>query len=98
MTWASSSRRHQLMAANLDVSQDWMRYVLRWPTAASRDWAARAFAQLCSSPDILAVVVLGSTVRPAESSYDFDCLYIYQGGPADIPAAPNDVDVRGFDL
>lgn len=70
--------------------------VARWPTPEAREWAERAFAPLCSSPDILAVVLFGSTVRPVDSSFDLDCLYIYRGERPDLPAVPIEVDLRGY--
>jgi hypothetical protein len=70
--------------------------VLRWPSAAARDWAEFVFARLCGSPDVLAVVLFGSAVRPGMDSFDLDCLYIYRGEPPVLPPAPMEVDVRAY--
>jgi hypothetical protein len=70
--------------------------VLRWPSGNARDWAERTFSSLCSDPEILAVVLFGSTIRPAKSSFDLDCLYVYRGKPPTLPPAPMEVDVRGY--
>lgn len=74
----------------------WLVSVLRWPTDDARRWAERAFSRLCSDPNIAAVVLFGSAVRPVESSFDFDCLYIYQGDKPVVPPAPIEVDLRGY--
>ena len=70
--------------------------VQRWPSSDAREWAERAFSQLCASPDVLAVVLFGSTIRPAENSFDLDCLYIYRGEQPALPPAPMEVDIRSY--
>jgi hypothetical protein len=70
--------------------------ILRWPSGAAQKWADTAFRELCSHPDVLAVVLFGSTVRPALSSFDLDCLYVYQGEQPAVEQAPLDVDIRGY--
>jgi hypothetical protein len=80
-----------------DTSESWFRYVLRWPTSTSRDWALRTLPELCANPNVLAVVLLGSTIRPADDSYDLDCLYVFRGQRAVLRNVPADVDVRGFE-
>lgn len=75
----------------------WLTYVLRWPTGASRDWVTRTLPELCANESVLAVVLLGSAIRPADSSFDFDCLYVYKGARPVFPRAPAEVDIRGFD-
>jgi len=72
--------------------------VLRWPTSASRDWAIRVFPELCANRNVLAVVLLGSAIRPAESSYDLDCLFLNRGSRPVFEKPPADADVRGFDI
>jgi len=42
------------------------------------------------------VVLFGSTIRPAPSSFDFDCLYIYEVDKPALHPAPMDVDLRGY--
>lgn len=70
--------------------------VLRWPSDDARAWAEASFARLCANRDVLAVVLFGSTVRPTDESFDFDCLYIYRGEPPDLPPAPMEVDIRAY--
>lgn len=70
--------------------------VPRWPSAAARDWAEFVFPRLCGSPDVLAVVLFGSAIRPAADSFDLDCLCIYRGEPPVLPPAPMEVDMRAY--
>lgn len=69
---------------------------VRWPSAEARAWAECAFADLCTRRNVVAVVLFGSAVRPVESSYDLDCLYIYRGARPPLPPAPMDVDLRAY--
>lgn len=55
-----------------------------------------AFPELCANPRVLAVIVLGSAMRPVETSYDLDCLYVYTGERPATAIPTVDVDVRGF--
>ncbi|HYW05319.1 MAG TPA: hypothetical protein VE913_00105, partial [Longimicrobium sp.] len=36
------------------------------------------------------------SIRPAAESFDFDCLYVYQGDRPALPRAPMDVDIRAY--
>lgn len=47
---------------------------------------------------MVAVVLLGSAIRPADSSYDLDCLFLYRGERPVFSRPPSDVDIRGFDV
>lgn len=84
------------MTDNGSGHSGWLAHVLRWPTVAAREWATRALPDLCANENVLAVVLLGSAIRPASSSFDFDCLYIYRGVRPVIMKAPSEVDIRGF--
>jgi hypothetical protein len=70
--------------------------VLRWPSSDARRWAESVLSQLCGNPNVMAVVLFGSSIRPATESFDFDCLYIYQGDRPALPRAPMEVDVRAY--
>lgn len=71
--------------------------VRRWPTPQARAWASRVFPDLCRNPDVVALVLIGSSIRPAPSSFDFDCLFIYEGSRPEITLPPIEVDFRGYD-
>lgn len=70
--------------------------VSTWPGTAARRWAEEALAELCASPDVLAVVLFGSAIRPAGSSFDLDCLYIYREDRPTFTPAPMQVDIRAY--
>lgn len=82
--------RNRATTASLGVIQ-------RWSTVGASRWAARVFPELCRNSSVLAVVALGSGVRPIDSAYDFDCLYVFRGAPPEIGRPPHDVDLRGFE-
>lgn len=70
--------------------------VLRWPTRDARRWAESAFTGLCGSPDVVAVVLFGSSIRAVTSSFDLDCLFVYRGKRPVLPRAPMEVDMRAY--
>jgi len=76
--------------------ESYLDIVKRWPTEAARAWAAQAFSEMCGNPQVVAVVLLGSTIRKTDSSFDLDCLYIYEGERLRFPPTPVEVDLRGF--
>ncbi len=84
------------MSVTTRPKQSSLSVVLRWPTESARLWASHVLAEICAHPRVLAVVLLGSTIRNTDSSFDFDCLYIYTGDRPHFPAAPVEVDLRGF--
>jgi hypothetical protein len=51
---------------------------------------------LCGSQNVVAVVLFGSTIRPARDSFDLDCLYVYEEARPAFPPAPLEVDIRGY--
>ena len=71
--------------------------VLRWPTRRSRDWTERFLHFARSNPNIIAVVAIGSAVRPRVPSADVDLLVICRDPHAlneDHP--PMEVDLRAY--
>ena len=71
------------------------RTFLRWPTRRSKEWLARFLAEASHEPDILAVVAIGSGVRPGVKSNDLDLVVVRTGPPARVDA-PIEVDLRHF--
>jgi hypothetical protein len=59
--------------------------------------AIEVFPRLCANPNVLAVVLLGSTIRPADSSYDLDRIYVHTGERPNLNRPPIDVDLRAFE-
>lgn len=67
-----------------------------WPSLKAKQWVEEFVDSTCSNNSILAVVVLGSMVRPVEYAADVDILYIYDGDTSLVDDSPMDVDVRGY--
>ncbi len=71
--------------------------VLRWPTRRSKDWTERFLHSAKSNPNIIAVVAIGSAVRPHVPSADVDLVVICRdphGLNEDRP--PMEVDLRAY--
>lgn len=70
--------------------------VQRWPTPRSRDWTNAFLDSARSNANIVAVVAVGSAVRPCVRSGDIDLVVICKG-PSDIDEArPLEVDLRVY--
>ena len=71
--------------------------VYRWPTPRSRDWTNAFLESAGSNANIIAVVAVGSAVRPSVRSGDIDLVVICIG-PIDIDETrPLEVDLRVYD-
>ncbi len=70
--------------------------VLRWPTPRSRDWTNAFLESADRNPNIIAVVAVGSAVRPRVPSADIDLVVICRD-PDDLKEVPPlEVDLRAF--
>jgi hypothetical protein len=70
--------------------------VLRWPTPRSRAWVEAFLESAQFNPNILAVVAVGSAVRPGVSSTDVDLIVICRDLPAMHADPPMEVDLRTY--
>src|SRR5208283_1321788 len=70
--------------------------VLRWPTSRSRDWAMAFLESARANTNIVAVIAVGSAVRPGVSSSDLDILVICTDPTKVIPSRPLEVDLRVY--
>lgn len=70
--------------------------VLRWPTQRSKDWVMSFLDFASGSSDIVAIVAVGSAVRPGVPSVDIDLLAIYQEAFNLQESAPIEVDLRTY--
>ena len=70
--------------------------VLRWPTPRSRDWTNRFLDSAGSNPNVIAVVAVGSAVRPRVSSADIDLVVICRNPDALNETPPLEVDLRAY--
>ena len=70
--------------------------VLRWPTPRSRDWTEALLGSAGSNPNIVAVVAVGSAVRPQVPSADIDLVVICRDPSALNVTPPLEVDLRAY--
>jgi len=70
--------------------------VVRWPTSRARDWALAFLDSAGDDANILAVIAVGSAVRPRVPSSDLDVLVIC-ADPSKVTAPrPLEVDLRVY--
>ena len=70
--------------------------VLRWPTPRSKDWTNAFLESARNNPNILAVVAVGSAVRPGVSSADVDFVVFCRDPLALKETPPLEVDLRAY--
>lgn len=73
--------------------------ILRWPTARSRRWVDAFLEDASGDPNLVAVIAIGSAVRPGVESEDLDLLAVGRGRPG-VPEQrpPIEVDLRRIAL
>ncbi len=71
--------------------------ILRWPTPRAKRWVQAFLSTVDVDENVLAVIAIGSCVRPAVLSLDLDLVIICQRSPALCCRAPMEIDVRKFD-
>lgn len=70
--------------------------IQRWPTTKSRTWTERFLESAWEDANVVAVVAVGSAVRPNVSSVDLDLVVIAKD-PAHLGyKAPIEVDLRAY--
>ncbi len=72
--------------------------IRRWPTGQARTWVTSFLQEAAQSKDVIAVIALGSAVRPDVPSEDVDLLVLHTGGARLKWRAPIEVDLRGYDM
>ena len=70
--------------------------VLRWPTPRSRDWTNTFLGSATSNPNVIAVIAIGSAVRPRVPSADVDLVVICKDPDAFNETPPIEVDLRVY--
>lgn len=71
-------------------------HALRWPTDRSREWVCTFLSSAQTNESILAVVAIGSAVRPNVSSADLDLIVVSaEATPLHI-SPPMEVDLRVY--
>ena len=72
--------------------------VRRWPTAGSRMWFDTFAREAAKDPNVIAVVVVGSAVRPRVASDDLDLVVVCGDVAAFKVKAPIEIDIRRAEL
>lgn len=70
--------------------------ILRWPTERARDWVCRLLDTAAADERIVAVVAIGSAVRPNVSSADLDLIVIHNDAGVIAGAPPLEIDLRAY--
>jgi predicted nucleotidyltransferase len=70
--------------------------VLRWPTPRSRNWAREFLNVAKADSNIVAVIAVGSAVRPRASSRDVDLVVICRDQNLLKETPPLEVDLRAY--
>jgi hypothetical protein len=71
-------------------------HVLRWPTRRSRAWTAGFLRSASKDTNVLAVIAVGSAVRPKVPSADLDLVVICRDPAILDRAHPPEVDLRAY--
>lgn len=69
---------------------------LRWPTARSRDWTCKFVNSAPANRSIVAVVAIGSAVRPNVASADLDLIVIHTDRGFIRDTARLEIDLRAY--
>ncbi|MGH9447119.1 MAG: hypothetical protein ACRD3O_15495 [Terriglobia bacterium] len=70
--------------------------VLRWPTYRSKDWAVTFLDSARANANIVAIIGVGSAVRPGVSSSDLDMLVVCTDPSLVTSSRPLEVDLRAY--
>jgi hypothetical protein len=70
--------------------------ILRWPTERSLDWVCSFLDAAAADERIVAVVAIGSAVRPNVSSADLDLIMITTDPGISAGAPPLEIDLRAY--
>ena len=72
--------------------------VRRWPTPEARRWVIDFLREVSESEGALAVIALGSAVRPSVESEDLDLLMVCKDGRKSHWRAPIEIDLRAYQV
>ena len=74
------------------------RSVCRWPSPDTRDWLASFLERAEADRNVVAVIVIGSAIRPEVASDDLDVLVLCRDMARLREKAPIEIDLRKADL
>ena len=70
--------------------------IRRWPTPRSKTWTLQFLAEATDNDNVIAVVAVGSAVRPAVRSVDLDLVVICKEPPTLHAKPPLEIDLRMY--
>jgi len=68
----------------------------RWPTSRSKTWTATFLSSVQKDENIMAVVAVGSAVRPSVQSFDLDLVVICREPTKMKAKPPVEIDLRAY--
>ena len=74
------------------------RSVCRWPSPHTRDWLASFLERAEADKNVVAVIVIGSAIRPEVASDDLDVMVLCRDVARLREKAPIEIDLRKADL
>ena len=72
--------------------------VRRWPSPRTRDWLTLFLERAEADKNVVAVIVIGSAIRPEVASDDLDLLVLCRDVARSREKAPIEIDLRKADL
>ena len=69
---------------SVNTASDQLSQIKRWPTPRSKAWVSRFVDSASHDDNIMAIVAVGSAVRPAVSSVDLDLGPLYGVPSVDV--------------
>ncbi len=70
--------------------------IYRWPTSRSRTWTATFLSSAKRDENIMAVIAVGSAVRPSVQSFDLDLVVICRESTKIKDKPPVEIDMRAY--
>lgn len=70
--------------------------IYRWPTSRSKTWTATFLSSAKRDENIMAVIAVGSAVRPSVQSFDLDLVVICRESTRIKDKPPVEIDMRAY--
>lgn len=72
--------------------------IKRWPTEKAREWVLSFLSEVERRKGVLAVIAVGSAVRPSVESEDLDLLLVRKEGSKGYIRPPIEIDLREYEV
>ena len=74
----------------------WPDVILRWPTETAKEWTTHLLCSAQSDNNVMAIVAVGSAVRPSVMSADLDLIVVCRELAQSALKPPIEVDLRAY--